>query len=63
MAVQSTACILCRQFRRDEKQGLYVRGNYICPACEVKIISLTRNDPDYDIYISGLKKIWSGSNA
>jgi len=63
MAVESPVCILCRQIRRDDKQGLMVRGNYICPACEARIISLTRNDPDYHIYISGLKKIWSGFSA
>ncbi len=63
MAVESSACILCRRLCRDDKKGLCLRGNYICPACEARIISLTRNDPDYDIYISGLKKIWTGFSA
>ncbi|NLI12571.1 MAG: sigma-G inhibitor, Gin [Peptococcaceae bacterium] len=55
--------MLCRRLSRDDKKGLCLRGNYICPACEARIISLTRNDPDYDIYISGLKKIWAGFSA
>lgn len=59
MAVESPDCILCRQSCPDRKQGLYVRGCYICLDCEAKIISISVNDPDYKVYMTGLKKIWS----
>ncbi|NLW38373.1 MAG: sigma-G inhibitor, Gin [Peptococcaceae bacterium] len=50
--------MLCRSLRQKNNQGLLVKGNYICPECEARIIALTREDPDYDYYKWGLKKIW-----
>jgi hypothetical protein len=38
--------------------GLMVKGRYICNECERRIIVLDREDPDYDYYKWGLKKIW-----
>jgi len=58
MAVQSPVCILCQRLAQDCKQGLSVKGHYICPECEARIIVLTRDDPDYDYYKCGLKKLW-----
>ncbi|HOV79105.1 MAG TPA: sigma factor G inhibitor Gin [Bacillota bacterium] len=58
MAVEPAACILCRRPKQEDNRGLCVRGRFICPECEAKIIRLGRNDPDYEYYRSGLKKIW-----
>ena len=58
MAVESPACIFCRRLRQEEGRGLWVKGRYICPECEARIIVLARDDPDYDYYKLGLKKIW-----
>lgn len=63
MAVNSSACILCRRFQWDGKHGLYLKGYYICPECEAKLVSLSENDPNYETYITGLKKIWSMPGA
>ncbi|MHB8984575.1 MAG: sigma factor G inhibitor Gin [Eubacteriales bacterium] len=40
-----------------------VLGHNICPECESKIVSLTRDDPDYEHFKSGLKKIWQRLGA
>ncbi len=63
MAVKLPICILCQRFQHDSKRGLCLKGHYICPECEAKLISLSRNDPDYETYILGLKKIWSMPSA
>lgn len=63
MAVESPACILCRRLWQGSDQGLYVKGHYICPECEARIIILSRDDPDYDYYKWGLKKIWYWPSA
>jgi len=57
VVLKSRECILCRSLRQKNNQGLLVKGNYICPECEARIIALTREDPDYDYYKWGLKKI------
>ena len=59
MAAEPRDCILCRRSCPDSRQGLHVRGHYICLDCEAKIISVSREDPAYEIYMEGLKKIWS----
>jgi len=58
VVIESTECILCRRLRQKNNQGLLVKGYYICPECEARIIVLSREDPDYDHYKWGLKKIW-----
>jgi DNA-directed RNA polymerase subunit RPC12/RpoP len=58
VTVHSPACILCRQLWREDDRGLYIKGRYICPECETRILMLSRNDPDYDYCKWGLKKIW-----
>ena len=63
MAVEAPACILCRKVRQHPYQGLSVKGHYICAACEARIIALSRDDPDYDHYKLGLKKIWYWQGA
>lgn len=59
MAVEPQDCILCRRPFPDDRQGLHVRGCYICRDCEAKIISIPMEDPVYNIYMKRLKKIWS----
>jgi DNA-directed RNA polymerase subunit RPC12/RpoP len=44
-------------------RGLLVKGRYVCPECEARIIVLSRDDPDYDYYKLGLKKIWYWPSA
>jgi len=64
MAETICNCILCRRgFSREDKEGLWVRGHFICPSCEKKIVSLSRDDPDYEKYKWGLKKIWQRPGA
>lgn len=63
MAVQSPACILCQRLSQGSKQDLFVRGHYICQECEARIIVLSRDDPDYDHYKLGLKKLWYWPSA
>lgn len=63
MAVQAPSCILCRKLRQHPYHGLCIKGHYICPECEARIIVLTRDDPDYDYYKWGLKKIWHWPGA
>lgn len=59
MAAESRDCILCERSCPDGKQGLYLRGCFICLDCEGKIISIPVDDPIYRIYMKKLKKIWS----
>jgi hypothetical protein len=58
VAVASPTCILCRRTQMNKNQGLLVMGHHICHECERKIIVLDRDDPDYERYKWGLKKIW-----
>lgn len=59
MAAIFPACILCRRPQKNEDyQGLLIKGQHICHECERRIIALDREDPDYDYYKWGLKKIW-----
>lgn len=55
--VIGSRCIICETARAGEN-GLVVCGNYICPLCEEKIIRVSVNNPAYEFYTSGLKKIW-----
>ncbi|GAB6159178.1 hypothetical protein JCM39194_23780 [Desulfotomaculum varum] len=56
-------CVICRSVLADPDAGIMILGKAICGACEQKIISLTGHEPDYAVYISGLKKIWCGREA
>ena len=62
MSALAATCALCRTPLLEE-QGLKVLGHLICPACESKIVSLTRDDPDYERFKTGLKKIWQRLGA
>lgn len=43
-------------FRRAEH---LCAGRRICQDCEKKIVSVTVDDPAYEIYVEKLKEIWS----
>lgn len=58
MVVESPTCILCRRSKLDDYKDLLVKGRYICCECERRIIFLDNDDPEYDFYKWGLKKIW-----
>ncbi|NLJ76020.1 MAG: sigma-G inhibitor, Gin [Peptococcaceae bacterium] len=57
MGSESSGCILCRRFCSDG-QGICVQGCRICQECEKKIISITMDDPIYQVYVEKLKEIW-----
>ncbi|WP_082788908.1 sigma factor G inhibitor Gin [Desulfolucanica intricata] len=50
-------CIYCGKFDNDFN-GIIIKYNYICLACETKLTSVKVDDEKYDYYIKGLKKIW-----
>ncbi|OPY58652.1 MAG: Inhibitor of sigma-G Gin [Pelotomaculum sp. PtaU1.Bin035] len=56
-------CIICGQMFKENKQGLFINGHYICPECENGVVALSADDPGYNFYKMGLKKIWCFSNA
>ncbi|SHF11740.1 Inhibitor of sigma-G Gin [Desulforamulus putei DSM 12395] len=56
-------CILCRSVLHEKNAGIIILGKGICSVCEQKITDLAWDDPDYDTYISGLKKIWRCKEA
>lgn len=58
-----TQCVLCSTPLTEANPGIVILGKFICNGCENKIINLTWDDPDYDIYKRGLKKIWRCSKA
>ncbi|AEG58409.1 sigma factor G inhibitor Gin [Desulforamulus ruminis] len=56
-------CALCRKSVPENNTGITLLGSYICEACENKIANLAWDDPEYDLYKSGLKKIWRCNEA
>ncbi|MCL4441683.1 MAG: sigma factor G inhibitor Gin [Firmicutes bacterium] len=56
-------CILCRNVIQESTIGIVILGKCICAVCEEKITNLAWDDPDYDVYKSGLKKIWCCNEA
>ncbi|MCL5290883.1 MAG: sigma factor G inhibitor Gin [Bacillota bacterium] len=60
---EEARCILCRTLVRESNLGIVILGKCICNGCEQKITSLAWDDPDYDDYKSGLKKIWCCKEA
>ncbi|OPX85159.1 MAG: Inhibitor of sigma-G Gin [Pelotomaculum sp. PtaB.Bin104] len=51
-------CILCRELALETEQALRVNGHCICSGCEARIVGLRAEDPEYDYYKNGLKKVW-----
>lgn len=50
-------CVICGNLR-GAGEGLIIRECYVCPQCELEIAGLSIDDPDYEYYISGLKRMW-----
>ncbi|MEG6617129.1 sigma factor G inhibitor Gin [Peptococcaceae bacterium 1198_IL3148] len=51
-------CIYCNWPWNQDNKGLFIKGKYICATCEQKLIQSNCSQPEYQYYISGLKKIW-----
>ncbi|AEF92942.1 Sigma-G inhibitor, Gin [Desulfotomaculum nigrificans CO-1-SRB] len=60
---ETPKCIFCRTTLPHSNQGIVILGQYICASCERKITNLAWDDPDYEVYKSGLKKIWCCKEA
>lgn len=56
-------CVFCGAKIQENNIGIMLLGNHICNVCEEKITTLAWNDPDYETYKSGLKKIWCFKEA
>jgi len=50
-------CLFCESEKRGNNE-LAVCGQYICLNCEQKITNLSLDDPSYEFYTSGFKKMW-----
>lgn len=51
-------CIYCHTIWDQNSKGIFIMGKYICHDCEQKLIHSNCDQPEYEYYISGLKKIW-----
>ncbi|ABO48606.1 hypothetical protein Dred_0056 [Desulforamulus reducens MI-1] len=60
---EKSKCVLCKAAVQETNIGIRILGKYICTSCEQKIINLSWDDPDYEAYKSGLKKIWRFNEA
>ena len=55
---EALECVFCSSSIEKTNFGIVILGKYICADCERKIAHLTGDDPNYDIYQGGLKRIW-----
>lgn len=55
---KASQCVLCQSIIKADNLGIVVLGKCICIDCEQKITHLAGDDPAYDFYKGGLKKIW-----
>lgn len=60
--MQSVKCTLCGCTVTDNN-AIVILGKLICNCCETKIINLSGDEPEYDFYRVGLKKIWRCKEA
>ncbi|MEG6521322.1 sigma factor G inhibitor Gin [Desulfotomaculum sp. 1211_IL3151] len=56
-------CILCQTQIEASNFGIVILGRCICTNCEKEITNLSWDDPNYDAYKRGLKKIWCFKEA
>jgi hypothetical protein len=49
-------CIICQEERRD---GLELRGKFICTMCEQEIVDTSVADPKYLYFLSRLKALFA----
>lgn len=53
-------CVFCSKPGKQENPGgIFVRGQYICPECELILVKSQVTEREYDNYIKIVKKIWS----
>lgn len=57
-SIYYATCIFCGIHYLNPKDGLLIRGKYICPDCEMRLSLTNSGEPEYDHYMSGLKNIW-----
>lgn len=55
---EATKCVFCHSVIEKKNFGIVILGKCICADCEGKITYLTGDDPNYDVYKSGFKRIW-----
>ncbi|SHK33788.1 Inhibitor of sigma-G Gin [Desulforamulus aeronauticus DSM 10349] len=58
MMKEAIKCVFCCSSIEEKNFGIVILGKYICADCERKITHLTGDDPNYDVYQGGLKRIW-----
>ncbi|ACV61060.1 conserved hypothetical protein [Desulfofarcimen acetoxidans DSM 771] len=51
-------CICCNKEKITGYNGVMINKKYICEDCEKQIKTIKIDDPKYNFYINGLKKIW-----
>ncbi|SHK74748.1 Inhibitor of sigma-G Gin [Clostridium cavendishii DSM 21758] len=51
--VTKTSCIMCN---KTSKNGIIIRGKYICSECETKIVNSDINTDFYEYYKNHIKK-------
>jgi len=63
MACIPPTCIICRRALQEGEQALIIAGHNICLECGNKIVALSPDQPDYNYFMTGLKKIWCFPSA
>ncbi|MEG1003819.1 MAG: sigma factor G inhibitor Gin [Clostridium sp.] len=52
--IQENTCVICGHVSDN---GIIIKGEMICPMCEVDIVNVTPGDPKYNTYVEGIKNI------
>lgn len=60
---QTAKCVFCHRVIEEDNIGIVILGKCICASCEQKVTNLAWDDPEYDVYKSGVKKIWRFNEA
>ncbi|MDK2822287.1 MAG: Inhibitor of sigma-G Gin [Clostridia bacterium] len=56
-------CILCNQVPElGIRDGFLLIGQFVCSKCEQKLLTLSYNDPTYNIMVQKLREIIYGSD-
>ncbi|MDI6871695.1 MAG: sigma factor G inhibitor Gin [Bacillota bacterium] len=48
-------CLACGRYR---VRGTVIRRVFLCRACEERLLTTGVNDPEYDHFVAGLRKVW-----
>jgi hypothetical protein len=54
-AVERRVCTLCGEW---SPPVLTVLGHRICAQCERRLVTLEIHDPDYDLWVNALRRLW-----